>query len=202
MPQGELRRANLDLLLEKSIEYEKGIFSGLFNFLRFMEKMKKRSQDIEEAKIMGEEEDVVRILSIHKSKGLEYPVVFVCGLGRQFNAQDSRKALLYHRALGIGAQAIDPIHYIRYETPAREGIKEQIRKETLAEEMRVLYVAMTRAKEYLFLTGTSTDQRGREEEKERDWKLSPYEALDAKCYLDWLLPILDHKRGIGDPHSL
>lgn len=195
MPQGELRRANLDLLLEKSIEYEKGIFSGLFNFLRFMEKMKKRSQDIEEAKIMGEEEDVVRILSIHKSKGLEYPVVFVCGLGRQFNAQDSRKALLYHRALGIGAQAIDPIHYIRYETPAREGIKEQIRKETLAEEMRVLYVAMTRAKEYLFLTGTSTDQRGREEEKERDWKLSPYEALDAKCYLDWLLPILDHKEG-------
>ena len=195
MPQGELRRANLDLLLEKSIEYEKGIFSGLFNFLRFMEKMKKRSQDIEEAKTMGEEEDVVRILSIHKSKGLEYPAVFICGLGRQFNAQDSKKALLYHRTLGIGAQAMDPIRYVRYETPAREGIKDQLRKETLGEEMRVLYVAMTRAKEYLFLTGTRAGQSGGEEEKEQGWTLSPYEALDAKCYLDWLLPILDHKEG-------
>lgn len=134
---------------------------------------------------MGEEEDVVRILSIHKSKGLEYPAVFICGLGRQFNAQDSKKALLYHRTLGIGAQAMDPIRYVRYETPAREGIKDQLRKETLGEEMRVLYVAMTRAKEYLFLTGTRAGQSGGEEEKEQGWTLSPYEALDAKCYLDW-----------------
>ena len=107
MPGGALRRANLDLLLEKSIEFEKGIYSGLFQFLRFLEKMTRSQKQVDEAKTIGEGEPVVRIMTIHKSKGLEFPLVYLAGLSREFNTSDQKQTLLLQRELGIGAKAVE-----------------------------------------------------------------------------------------------
>lgn len=153
MPAGARRRANLRMLVEKAIAYENTSYKGLFHFVRYIDELQKYDVDFGEADMVGENEDVVRIMSIHKSKGLEFPVVFVCGLGRNFNKQDTRSRMVLHPELGIGIDWIDGERRIKTPTILKRAIAKQIELENLGEELRVLYVALTRAKEKLILTG-------------------------------------------------
>ena len=193
MPDGILRQANLKLLFEKAKEYEEVSFKGLYNFINFIEKVRNSSGDLSSAKLIGENENVVRIMSIHKSKGLEFPLVFLCNSNKKFNTQDLNSQILLHQDLGLGANYIDSDKKLQYSTLAKEAIKIKSREEIISEEMRVLYVALTRAKERLIITGISKDLE--KELKEKEELLSLYSKEDKintnilkkyKSYLDWI----------------
>ncbi len=153
LPGGEKRCANLSMLVEKALDYEKTSFRGVFHFVRYIEQLSKYQVDYGEAGILDENADVVRIMSIHKSKGLEFPIVFVSGISKQFNYMDARDAVICDMDLGIGTHAIDLDKRIRYKTIRKTVMDERMKMDILGEEMRILYVAMTRAKEKLILTG-------------------------------------------------
>lgn len=201
MPNGVLRQANLRILFQRAKQYEQTSFKGLFNFINFINKLRKSSGDMGSAKVLGENEDVVRIMSIHKSKGLEFPVVFVCGSGKQFNLMDLNNNILYHEELGFGPELVDLDKRVSYPTLPKEAIKQRIRLETLSEEVRILYVAFTRAKEKLIITGAVN---GLEKwitkccnaaALDRDIIL-PSEVLKGKSYLDWIgMAICKHRDG-------
>ena len=195
MPNGNLRAANLKMLFERAKEYESASFKGLFNFINYLDKLKTNNGDLGAAKLIGENDNVIRIMSIHKSKGLEFPVVFLCSTGKQFNMQDLNDNILLHNKLGIGPEYINYERKIQYSTLAKEAIKVQMKRETISEEMRVLYVALTRAKEKLIITGISKDlskQLGKMQEavdiekNSQDVKIPV--SLIKKCssYLDWI----------------
>lgn len=195
MPGGAKRRANLDMLVEKAVAYEAGSYRGLFHFIRYIEKLQKYQVDYGEASVSGELEDAVRVMSIHKSKGLEFPIVFVCGLGKNFNQQDTRGSLVLHPELGLGCDYVDLKYRIRIPLLLKKVIAGQIREENLGEELRVLYVAMTRAKEKLVLTGTvksleSSVKKWSREMDRNDEKLSYTCRMSASSYLDWIMPAL------------
>ena len=207
LTNGDLRQANLKLLFEKAKQYEKASFKGLFNFIQFIDKVKTSSGDMGSAKLIGENDNVIRIMSIHKSKGLEFPVVFLCGTGKQFNLQDLNKPILLHQDIGFGPKFIDSEKRIEYNTLAGEAIRIQTKRETISEEMRVLYVALTRAKERLIITGLSKDLHKSIQEKEE--LLNTYESSKGKInsklvekyvsYLDWLeLVYLHHKEKMSN----
>lgn len=195
MPGGSQRQANLEMLVEKAIAYEAGSYRGLYNFNRYMENLHKYEVDFGEAALASGQENAVRIMSIHKSKGLEFPIVFVCGMGKQMNQSDARGTLITHADLGIGCDCID----LRLRTCTATLLKRLLKRRTvlenLGEEQRVLYVALTRAKEKLILTGTITKLPeklrkyaavcGREETT-----LSFTERAGARTYWDWILPSL------------
>ena len=145
------------MLLEKAAAYEKTSYKGLFHFVRYIDELQKYDVDFGEADMVGENEDVVRIMSIHKSKGLEFPIVIVSGMGKNFNKQDTRSKMVLHPELGIGLDYMDGKKRIKSPTIAKKAIAKQIELENLGEELRVLYVALTRAKEKLILTGTLKD---------------------------------------------
>lgn len=201
MPNGVLRQANLRILFQRAKQYEQTSFKGLFNFINFINKLRKSSGDMGSAKVLGENEDVVRIMSIHKSKGLEFPVVFVCGSGKQFNLMDLNNNILYHEELGFGPELVDLDKRVSYPTLPKEAIKQRIRLETLSEEVRILYVAFTRAKEKLIITGAVN---GLEKwitkccnaaALDKDIIL-PSEVLKGKSYLDWIgMAICKHRDG-------
>lgn len=155
MQNGALRQANLKMLFERAKQYESVSFKGLFNFINFIDKLQTSSGDLSPAKIIGESENVVRIMSIHKSKGLEFPVVYLCGTGKKFNMQDLNENIILHQDLGFGPKYVNEEIRIEYPTLAKEALKMQIKNELISEEMRVLYVALTRAKEKLIITGVS-----------------------------------------------
>ena len=199
MPAGARRRANIDMLLEKAIAYEKTSYKGLFHFVRYIDELQKYDVDFGEADLIGENEDVVRIMSIHKSKGLEFPIVFVSGLGKNFNKQDTRSRMVLHPEYGLGLDAMDGKRRIKAPTIAKRAIAKQIELENLGEELRVLYVALTRAKEKLILTGSKKDIVAKAEAYAQDvqmlnlkaGQLLPYLSREsAATYLDWLLPAL------------
>ena len=146
MPNGLLRQANLRMLFERAKQYETASFKGLYNFIHFMEKLSLSSGDMGAAKIIGENDNVIRIMSIHKSKGLEFPVVFLASTGKQFNLMDLNQNILLHQELGIGVKYIDYEKQVQYDTLSKAAIRNKTLTETLAEEMRILYVALTRAK--------------------------------------------------------
>lgn len=204
LTNGDLRQANLKLLFEKAKQYEKASFKGLFNFINFIDKVKTSSGDMGSAKLIGESENVIRIMSIHKSKGLEFPVVFLCGTGKKFNLQDLNNSILLHQDIGIGPKYIDKDRKIEYNTIAQEAIKIQSKKETISEEMRVLYVALTRAKEKLIITGLSKDLKKSLDEKEQLLEIYKKQgkinfSLVGKyvSYLDWIeLVYLKNKENI------
>lgn len=196
MPNGNLRQANLKMLFERAKKYETASFKGLYNFINFIEKLKINSGDLSSAKIIGENDDVIRIMSIHKSKGLEFPVVFLVNTNKQFNEQDIKKnPVLLHQELGIGAKYINYNAQVQYDTLTRETIKNVIRNENISEEMRILYVALTRAKEKLIITGISNDYAKQLEDIEqqkniyarKDGKINPILVKKYKTYLDWIL---------------
>ena len=195
MPGGEQRKANLEMLVEKAMEYESTSYRGLFNFIRYLEQLQKYQVDFGEVNIAGENENTVRIMSIHKSKGLEFPVVFAAGMGKTFNMMDANAGLVLHPELGIGMQGIEPELRIKMPTLMRQVIQKQIRLESLGEELRVLYVALTRAKEKLILTGSHKNlQRcleGLHSLLGRKEKRLPYGMLEgAQEYWGWVLPAL------------
>ena len=201
MPNGVLRQANLRILFQRAKQYEATSFKGLFNFINFINKLRKSSGDMGSAKILGENEDVVRIMSIHKSKGLEFPVVFLCGAGKQFNLMDLNKNILYHDELGLGPEFIDLEKRVSYTTLPKEAIKQRIKLETLSEEMRILYVAFTRAKEKLIITGatSSVDKFVKKccNAVALDVEnILPSEVLKGKSYLDWIgMALCKHRDG-------
>jgi len=188
MTNGEIRQANLKMLFERAKQCESISFKGLFNFINYIEKIKTSSKDMDSAKVIGENDDVIRIMSIHKSKGLEFPVVFLSGTGKLFNMQDLNNKILLHPEIGIGVKYIDYDRQIEYDTLSKQAMKNQIMLETLSEEMRVLYVALTRAKEKLIITGYSTAEKQKEidELKYKYSELNPILLKKYKSYLDWL----------------
>lgn len=157
MKNGRVRQANLRMLFERAKDFEKTTYVGLFSFIKFIEKLKINNDDMKSAKIIGENENVVRIMSIHKSKGLEFPVVFLVGTNKKMNLMDLNKDILLHQNVGIGPKYINYDRRITYSTQAREAIRIVSKNESIAEEMRVLYVALTRAKEKLIITGITSD---------------------------------------------
>ncbi len=222
LPGGRQRRANLDMLVEKAIAYEATSYRGLYHFVRYIENLQKYEVDYGEANIASEADDTVRIMSIHKSKGLEFPIVFVSGLGKSFNEMDARSQVVMHAEWGIACDyvwnanpfmdretMIDPgsetigldgetssaLPRMRQSTLLKKAIQQRILAETLGEELRVLYVAMTRAKEKLILTGSVKNL----EKKMPGWETDAsaacgtlsYSCLSgASTYLDWVVPAI------------
>ena len=198
MPNGNLRQANLKILFERAKEYEKTSFKGLFNFIKFIEKLKLGNSDMSAAKIIGENENVVRIMSIHKSKGLEFPVVFLSNTTKKINLMDLNSNMLLHQEIGIGPKYINFDKRIEYSTTAREAIKLVSKEEAISEEMRVLYVGLTRAKEKIIITGTTNNYQKDIEKKEqllkiykiKDGKINPILVKKYLSYLDWIELVL------------
>ncbi|MFZ5943114.1 MAG: helicase-exonuclease AddAB subunit AddA [Bacillota bacterium] len=202
MAGGSQRQANLRALHDRARQFETTSFKGLFMFLRFLQRMEENKSDLEAAKALSENENVVRIMSIHKSKGLEFPVVIIAGLGKKFNMLDTRQDITLHKDLGLGPVFIDPEKRIKYPTIAKLAIDIKVKLETLAEEMRILYVAMTRAREKLIMIGTVRKVQKQIE----DWaqfldipsvKIPDSFLAQADSFLDWLGPALTrHRDGI------
>ncbi|SOB91579.1 DNA helicase/exodeoxyribonuclease V subunit A [Ureibacillus xyleni] len=196
MGNGKQRQANLRTLHDRALMYEKTSFRGLFRFLRFIDRMRSRGDDLGVAKSIGEKDDVVRLVTIHSSKGLEYPVVFVAGLGRSFNQKEYSDPYLFDQQFGLAVKAIDPDDRIMYTSLPFLAMKEKKTLEMKAEEMRILYVAMTRAKERLILVGSVKDW----DKTRSSWSESQLLPLDAmipdyiraraKNYLDWIGPAI------------
>ena len=189
---GSIRQANLKMLFEKAKEYEKASFKGLYNFIVFINKLKTSNKDMQAAKIIGENDNVVRIMSIHKSKGLEFPIVFLCDTAKNFNMQDLNDSILLHQDLGFGPKYIDYERRIEYSTLAKEALREKMRNEIISEEMRILYVALTRAKEKLYITGVQKDFKTKLSEKMQlismynENKINTNLIKKYKSYLDWM----------------
>lgn len=191
MPGGGLRQANLRALYDRARQYETTNFRGLFRFLRFIERLKEKKSDLSVARALGESEDVVRVMSIHKSKGLEFPVVIVADAGKSINLQDTTALVLCHKELGVGPYVTLPELRFRYPTPARWGIQHKLELETKAEELRILYVALTRAREKLILVGSARKLA----QKCAAWcrnvgepaiTLPASQVIKAKSYLEWI----------------
>ncbi|MFI3209029.1 MAG: 3'-5' exonuclease, partial [Eubacteriales bacterium] len=196
MPGGEQRRANVDMLLEKATTFEGTSYKGVFHFIRYIEQLQKYQVEYGEANMVDELDDAVRIMSIHKSKGLEFPIVFVIGMGKEFNKQDVRGTVAVHPDEGIGMDAIFPELRTKTTVLMKQVIRRKLEIDSLGEELRVLYVAMTRAKEKLILTGKLRDLRKkldglRAEIEATDIRKSEFgflELASARTYLDWVLP--------------
>lgn len=199
MPGGRQRQANLRALYDRARQYESTSFRGLFRFLRFVERMRDQGSDLGTARALGEQEDVVRVMTVHKSKGLEYPVVFMAGLGKQFNFRDLRGSYMLDKDLGFGTKYINPKLRISYPTLPMLAMKQKMKMEMIAEEMRVLYVALTRAQEKLFLVGTLKDaaktiKKWGQHAAHQDWLLPDHIRAEAKRYIDWIGPALIRHR--------
>ena len=198
MPGGEARRANLDMLAEKASVYEKTSYRGLFHFIRYIEKLKKYDTDFGEA-TAGDGENMVRLMSIHKSTGLEFPIVFLAGMGKPFNKQDVRGKILIDADLGIATDYFDQQLRLKSTTLKKNVLKRKMEIDSLGEELRVLYVGMTRAKEKLIMTATDRYLERKAEKWSRipaDCRALPYTVLmGAGSYLDWIFMALP---GAGD----
>lgn len=197
---GSIRQANLRALLDKASEYESTSFKGLFHFVKYIEKIQRNDNDSGAAKILSENENLVKILSIHKSKGLEFPVVFVAGLGKKFNRRDLASRVLLHQDMGFGSIYVDYENRVTYNTIARMAVAKKIEKENLSEEMRILYVALTRAKEKLILTGgvrnldKSLIKWSTPFVNSKEIELPHYNMLNSKNFLDWIVPAVSRHR--------
>lgn len=204
MPAGGQRRANLKALVAKACAYEATGMKGLFSFNQYIEKMHKYEVDFGEAPLL-QAGGAVRIMSIHKSKGLEFPVVFVCGMSKKFNEMDARASVVFHPDFGVASDYIDLDSRVKVPTLLKKYISHRLKLDNLGEELRVLYVALTRAKEKLILTGTCTDY-------EKTWKqwdvaseagrLNYLTLTKAGCYLDWVGPVLRKESSQSGPIRL
>lgn len=199
MPGGVQRQSNLRILFERARQFEETSYKGLFNFINFINRLKSSKGDMGSAKILSENENVVRIMSIHKSKGLEFPVVFLSGCGKRFNLMDMNRSMLLHQDLGFGPDFVDYKRRISYPSTPKQALRNKIKIESLSEEMRILYVAFTRAKEKLIITGSVNNfdrvmSKFADCSQNKEGKLPGYEMLKGKKYLDWILPaLLRHK---------
>lgn len=205
MPSGQRRQGNILKLIEKASTYETTSYRGLFDFLRYIEKMKITEQDFGEAVVLGANENLVRIMSIHKSKGLEFPVVLLCGCGKSFNQKDAEDTVLVDADcyLGVNDKHLEEHYFER--TQKRNCLARHMKEENLAEELRILYVAMTRAQEKLILIGTVDAKTAKKDEIyhqivehcQQDWKgnraitelqpLGKYQVSSRSSYLSWMI---------------
>jgi len=203
LPGGKQRQANLRALYDRARQYEQTSFRGLFRFLRFIERMIERGNDLGAARALGEQEDVVRIMTIHSSKGLEFPVVFMAGMARNFNMIDIRKPYLLDKEYGFATKYVNAEKRISYPSLPQIAFKRKKKMEMLAEEMRVLYVAMTRAKEKLFITATLKDATKKIDQwndvsSQSEWLFKDYERASALSYIDWIGPALIRHHDCGE----
>lgn len=195
LPGGKQRQANLRALYDRARQYESTSFRGLFRFLRFIERMQDRGDDLGVARALGEQEDVVRIMTIHSSKGLEFPVVFIAGTARTFNMMDIRKPQMLDKEFGLATKYVNAEKRISYPSLPQLAFKRKKKLEMLAEEMRVLYVALTRAKEKLYLLASVKELDKKiagwlTQLSHPSWLLKEYDRASAKSYLDWIGPAL------------
>jgi len=206
LPGGATRKANLDKLRRMASEYASTGFKGLFNFIRYIDNLKTYDTDFGEASFFGEHDDAVRIMSIHKSKGLEFPVVFLAACDKKLNQMDSNQNILVDEKLGVGCLYINTAERYKQKTIRQMALRIKSRTDTMGEELRVLYVAMTRAKEKLFITGAIKDEdkfitsyEDAIKRKERDPNNSlPLSVLRSdKGFLYWIV-----SSGVGYPYSI
>ncbi len=192
LPAGSRRRANVEMLFTRASDFAKTSYFGLFHFIRYMEQLEEYDVDYGEAGLLDENADVVRIMSIHKSKGLEYPVAFVSGLSKRFNMRDTNQALILDMDLGLAVDYVDPERRIRNKTLRRQALSKKLQEESLSEELRVLYVAMTRAREKLILTGVIENAQEKWEQVKAEGRrcMGYLDFMEAGSFLDFLLPIL------------
>lgn len=205
MTDGNLKTANLKMLFEKAKSYEEGSFKGLYNFINFIDRVSKSGSDMGSPKLIGENENVIRIMSIHKSKGLEFPIVFLSSTSKQFNMQDLNEKILLHQDIGFGPEYINYERKIRYATLAKEAIKIKAKTELKSEEMRLLYVALTRAREKIIITGISKnlqkelkDKKTQLETNNNEEKICTPLVNKAKTYLDWLEYVMLNSSNAGN----
>lgn len=199
LPGGKQRQANLRALYDRAKQYEETSFRGLFRFLRFIERMRDRGDDLGAARALGEQEDVVRIMTIHSSKGLEFPIIFVAGLARQFNTMDLKKSYMLDKDFGFASKYTNAEKRISYPSLPQLAFKRKKKLEMLAEEMRVLYVALTRAKENIYLLGSLKNVNKQLDDwsqqlPHNQWLLKEFTRASAKSYLDWIGPTLVRHR--------
>ncbi|MCJ7840387.1 helicase-exonuclease AddAB subunit AddA [Lederbergia sp. NSJ-179] len=203
LPGGKQRQANLRALYDRACQYELTSFRGLFRFLMFIERMQERGNDLGAARTLGEEEDVVRIMTIHSSKGLEFPVVLVGGIGRKFNKRDIQSSFLFDKEFGFASKYVNPEKRISYPSLPQIAFRKKKKMELLAEEMRVLYVAMTRAKEKLYLVGSVKNFEKEVKKWARvsqtpNWLLRDHDRAAATSYLDWIgMALARHEEGMN-----
>ena len=195
LPSGEQRKANLEMLVEKAVSFESTSYKGLFHFIRYIEQLHKYDVDYGEASVLDEQADTVRLMSIHKSKGLEFPIVFVSGMSKRFNTQDIKGSIVIHSEFGVGIDAVDVERRTKAPTLLKRMIQRDVLMENAGEELRVLYVALTRAKEKLIMTGTisNLEQKIRSYEGLRsheETELTFSRLTKANSYFDWVLPAL------------
>lgn len=189
LPGGVQRRINVEMLLTRAESFEKTSYSGLFHFIRYMEQLEKYDIDYGETGASDENADVVRIMSIHKSKGLEFPVCFVSGLSKRFNRQDSAAPVLMDMDLGLAIDWMDPTARIRHTTLKKNVLARKLNADSMGEELRVLYVALTRAEEKLILTGTcKEDKLPQEDATQGAYGYSALRLQEASSYYDLVLP--------------
>ncbi|RHB46603.1 helicase-exonuclease AddAB subunit AddA [Exiguobacterium sp. AM39-5BH] len=194
LPGGKGRQENLKALYDRALSYERSGYRGLYRFLRVMDRLQDNGEDLSEARSLGEEENVVRIMTVHKSKGLEFPVTIVAQLGKQFNKRDQMQRVIFHKRYGISLDAIDVVTRTKTDTFVKEMIRRDLDATMKAEEMRVLYVALTRAKEKLILVGTIREPGKQIQQwlhvEQTGMTLSADARREAKTYLDWVAPAL------------
>ena len=194
MPKGHLRRMNLLMLIEKAKQFENTSYKGVFHFLRYMERLEKYEIDFGTASVSGESDNVVRLMSTHKSKGLEFPIVIVANLGKNFNLSDKRDTLILHPTLGVGLADIDSERRTKRDTISKNLMKDFLGDENTGEELRILYVALTRAKEKLFMIGGMKKLENFMEKMERksSFSIMPsyIDRKDARSPLHWIYPIV------------
>ena len=183
-PDGIKRQANLDLLLERAQAFESSNIKGLFNFISYIDNIKETSNDLSDSKTIGENEDVVRIMSVHKSKGLEFPIVILAGTDKSFNRRDLNENVLFDQDLGFGMDVIDFDYRIKYPNVSKNAIYLKSKMDGMSEEMRILYVAMTRAREKLIVTGLVRDTLKAYKKYLSD--VNKYKVMNANSFLDWI----------------
>lgn len=191
LPNGKQRQANLQALYDRALRFEETRYRGLFRFLRFLERFQGQGKDLGQAKVLGENEDVVRVMTVHASKGLEFPVVFVAGLGKKFNLRSLAAKTLLHPRLGIGVPILDVENKVRYPSVIHQAVRQQLLDEALAEELRILYVALTRAKEKLLLYGSVPNleralEHWQQAARRAQGTFSDAQLRAARSFLDWI----------------
>ncbi len=190
IPGGSQRQANLRALVDKAVQFQSSQMKGLFSFIHYIEAIKKRKVSMGQVKLLGENDDVVRIMTIHKSKGLEFPMVLVGGLGKRFNKDSNTYQVSLHKEIGFGIRFVDKENSCYKKTLIQTAIEQKKKKESLAEELRILYVAFTRAMDKLILLGTMKDM----DETMRQYSVKGKDFTGAKSYFDFLIPALEQSK--------
>lgn len=189
MPNGKLRQANLNLLYETGASFERGGLSGLFHFMAYIETIRETGKDLVAAKLFSDDTDTVSIMTIHKSKGLEYPVVILYGTEQYFNESDASKAVIWHEDAGIAMDYVDTLNRVRYSSLPKLLLKDRIKRQQRAEEMRLLYVALTRAKEKLIISAPIDSRRANWKKAvfSKEGNIMPGFIRRCLCTRDWIL---------------